>query len=682
MAKKKAKHEHIAKPVVQAIAENPWSIKGFRLQAVILVALSLIFYWNSFSNEYALDDGIVIVRNEYVQEGFEGIPDILTKDAYESYYRQLNSSNELKGGRYRPLSILSFAVEQQFMGATDKDSTTKMLDNMMTSGIQQQQREKIISEMHVRHVLNVFWYIASLLVLLQFMRYIVFKGYPLMAFVAAIIFAIHPIHTEVVANVKSRDEIMSVLFICLTFIYTFKYQEFGKKWMFAAALGSYFLALLSKEYAITLVVLLPLSLYLFKGSTIRKSIMTFAPFLIVIGVYMLLRLHTSAAVDETADTEVLNNPYLFASYNEEIATKISTSLNYIRLLLLPHPLSADYSYNSIPYKDFSNPLVWLSLVVYGGLAVTMFRFLRLPKDELTGTTVKINQARQQSYRSILCFAITFYLLNFLLICNLIFNIGGTMGERLIYHSSIGFAIAAAYLICKAAERIKPERTGSTVLWTFMAIIILLSGYKTITRNAEWKNNDTLFSADIKTVPNSVIVLGNLVSSLIDKANQTKDSIVRVGYLRRAIILATQATTIDPVYVTGFFNRGLSYFKLGELDEAVKNMDSVRAHYLNYPTLPIMNKQISALYLKKGIDPYAKNGNWNGALVEFKKGLALDSANAELWFNTGVAYFALHQVSDAVNSWKMTLKIKPGYAKAQQDLDFVLKSPPVSTAVGK
>jgi hypothetical protein len=72
MAKKKAKREQITKPLIQVIAENPWSIKGFRFQAVILVALSLIFYWNSFSNEYALDDGIAIVRNEYVQEGFEG----------------------------------------------------------------------------------------------------------------------------------------------------------------------------------------------------------------------------------------------------------------------------------------------------------------------------------------------------------------------------------------------------------------------------------------------------------------------------------------------------------------------------------------------------------------------------------------------------------------------------------
>ena len=53
----------------------------------------------------AHDDGIVIVKNEYVQEGFAGLKGIFTKDAYDSYYRQLNTINQLSGGRYRPLSV-------------------------------------------------------------------------------------------------------------------------------------------------------------------------------------------------------------------------------------------------------------------------------------------------------------------------------------------------------------------------------------------------------------------------------------------------------------------------------------------------------------------------------------------------------------------------------------------------
>src|SRR6202042_67790 len=99
--------------------------------------------------------------------------------------------------------------------------------------------------------------------LLYFFRYIVFKDNPVIAFIAALLFVIHPIHTEVVANVKSRDEIMSLLFLCITFIFAFKYQEQKNKWFIIAGLVSYFLAFLSKEYAIGMVVLLPLAFYLF-----------------------------------------------------------------------------------------------------------------------------------------------------------------------------------------------------------------------------------------------------------------------------------------------------------------------------------------------------------------------------------------------------------------------------------
>src|SRR4051812_5382629 len=109
----------VQEPVAAALPEaaRPLSIYDFKVQAVIILVLALGVYFNSFFNEYAHDDGIVIVKNEYVQEGFAGIPKILSRDAYDSYYRQLNTINQLSGGRYRPLSIVTFAIEQQFLGA-------------------------------------------------------------------------------------------------------------------------------------------------------------------------------------------------------------------------------------------------------------------------------------------------------------------------------------------------------------------------------------------------------------------------------------------------------------------------------------------------------------------------------------------------------------------------------------
>jgi len=633
-------------PVVQA--PQQYSIYDFKVQAIIVSVLALVFYFNSFFNEVAHDDGIVIVKNEYVQEGFAGIPKILSRDAYDSYYRQLNTVNQLSGGRYRPLSIVTFAIEQQFLGPTSEEHVDSLMKQNIAYGVRGAQEQKLVRDMHIRHIFNVLWYILSLVAVLWFLRYIVFKNDPVMALIATIIFAIHPIHTEVVANVKSRDEIMSVLFICMTFIYAFKYEENKKdKKMLLFSLGSYFLAFLSKEYAITLVALLPLALYLFRGYSIKKSMIAFIPYVVVIGAYLAIRFSVVGPMGENSESEVLNNPYVFASASEKLATEISTSLNYLKLLIFPHPLSADYSYNSIPYKDFSNLSVWLSLIIHGGLVVAMIALFRK--------------------RHVLCFAIAFYFLHLLMVCNIVFDIGATMGERLIYHSSLGFAIAVAYFLVKGAERIKPVTTGRIALAGFMGVIIILSAVKTIARNAQWKNDATLFAADLKVVPNSVLVNANVAAADITIADEQHDSVARNQYLYEAIALLDHAIQIHPKFVAAFLNRGIAWYKLDSIDRAKPNFDTVRTLYPSYPTLPAMYKLLGDHYMRIGWGTYGRYGKYPEAVAEFKKGIALDSTNPELWYNMGGALFSNRQFADAIAAWKITLRLKPDYTRAQQGL---------------
>src|SRR6478736_4893852 len=79
--------------------------------------IAFVFYISSVNGEYALDDGIIIHQNDHVVKGFRGIKDILTRDAYESFYRRMCATDQLAGGRYRPLSVVSFAVEQEIIGS-------------------------------------------------------------------------------------------------------------------------------------------------------------------------------------------------------------------------------------------------------------------------------------------------------------------------------------------------------------------------------------------------------------------------------------------------------------------------------------------------------------------------------------------------------------------------------------
>lgn len=661
--------ETVAEPVsAPQPAYGPWSIYGFRLQAVIVGLLAFLFYINTSMNEYAHDDGIVIVKNEYVLEGFAGIPAILTKDAYDSYYRQLNTSNQLSGGRYRPLSIISFAVEQQFMGAVPVDKVDTVLKQAVAYGVTGPGEHKLIHNMHIRHVFNVLWYMLSVIVILYFLRYVIFKEYPIMALMAAVIFTIHPIHTEVVANVKSRDEIMSLLFICATFIFEFKYRETKKISMLIAALSCYLLAFLSKEYAITLIVLLPLSLYLFNRTSFKNSIIAFVSYAGVIAVYMLLRHQVTSVQSESSNNEVLNNPYLFASYTEKLATEIGTSLNYLKLLIFPHPLSADYSFDSIPYKDFTNPWVWVSIIVHGSLFVMMIAFFKKiatnsPSVEVLG--IKLSNALSGKAAAIMCFAITFYVLHLLLICNIIFDIGATMGERLIYHSSLGFAIAVAYLLVKGAERFQPVANGYKALAGFTLIIVVLCGFKTITRNADWKNDSTLFSQDLKTVPNSVLVNANVAASYITISDYQKTDTAKHKYLYDAIKLLDHTLTIHPTFVAAYLNRGIAWFKLGNVDQATFNINKVRSLYPTYPTLPGMYKLICDYYLKNGWERYGKHGRYAEAVNEYKKGLAVDSTSLDLWYNMGGAYYTNKQIPEALYAFSRALRIDPKNVPSQQ-----------------
>ncbi len=548
---------------------------SFPIQALFIALVAIIFYTNTFNNGYALDDTAVIVSNEFVHQGFEGIPDILTKDVYYSYYSQIGSSDQLKGGRYRPLSVVSFALEQQLFGAVPKGGTDSIIRNGLGFEMQLPYEKKFLHEMHMRHIVNVVLFALLGVVLLYILRLIVFKNEPVIALIATLLFVIHPLHTEVVANVKSRDEILSLLFICLTFIFSHKYQEIKKVWLLITALACYFLAYLSKEYAVTLMVLLPLSFYLFKGTTLWKSALNALPFLAITLVYIFIRLQVIGQRNELSDSDIQINPYAWASGAEKLATEIATSLNYLKLLIFPHPLSSDYSYNQIPYKDFTNPLVWLSLLVHLGLFGGFFYFLKK--------------------KPILSFAIAFYLINLLMVCNIVFDIGATMGERLIFHASVGFAIGLAYLLVKGIEMIRPVSNQKFAMAGLLLVVIVLCGFKTIERNKDWKSDATLFFQDINVSPNSFLVNVNVATMLVNQSDFEKDEAKKNANLHRAVSLFSRVIGMQDNYVLGILNRSIAYYKLGIADSMTADLNHVFKLYPIHPMLPEMYYRAGMLY---------------------------------------------------------------------------------------
>ena len=642
---------------------NPYTLFPFTkpiIPYIILGLLAFTLYINTYKNEFALDDGIVIHKNEYVMEGFGGIDSIMKRDAYHSFYKQMNAKAQLAGGRYRPLSIVSFAIEQQFIGsyadghlppsncwdynANGKPDKEEDINN---DGLYND-NDCLTKGCMMRHVNNVLFYVLAILLIYAMFKNHLFSKYPDMAFVAALLFCIHPIHTEVVANMKSRDEIFSMIFICLTFINVFKFAETKHtKYMIWSAVN-YFFALLSKEYAVTLAAVIPVTLYLltdnFKLKNYYKLFAALAGALIV---YFMIRFSIVVAKTGIPDTELLNNPYLLARGDQMKATKVFVWLKYLILLFFPYVLSSDYSYNSIPYRHFTSPEVWVSIIVYVGLLYLTYKLFRKKHPAAWG--------------------LIFFFANFAMIANAFFDIGATMGERLIFHSSLGWAVCVGWIFTDGSRKyFTSEKNHKMVLWAVLIVLIILFGIRTITRNEVWKNDITLFTHDVDVMPNSVLCLGNAGARWIDLSERPENKAHEKEYLEKAKGYLDHALKLHPKYVNGYLNLGLAYFKLRDYNKAEEIWGTAYRLYPSNPYLVSYYRVLSNVYIQQAFQD-AKDKKLQNSLYWFDRASKIFPQDPEIWYNLGGAAFSVGDYARARAAFEQCLKLKPDHAQAKNGL---------------
>lgn len=604
-----------------------WAFQSFKLQSLFLILVGFVFYFNSLQNEYALDDGIIIVKNEYVKKGVGGIKKILTTDAYDSYYRSMKAKQQLAGGRYRPLSMVTFAIEQSIFG-----------DNYGEN------EEPNATVTFVRHLGNVLFYLFSVVLLLYFLRSYIFPEKNFLPFFICLLFLIHPLHTEVVANAKSRDEILSLLFITATFIFFFRYLDTNKKKHLVFSLITFFLAYLSKEYAITVLVLLPMLLYIKKGFSLKESLLKTVPFFLVTAVYMIMRIKF-VGLGSTVDTsEVLNNPFLYAGKAEKWATQFWILMLYLKQLFYPVVMSSDYSYNTIPYIGFDDYRVWVSIAIHLSLiGTTVWLFVR---------------------RNILSFAFAFYLLHLALVSNFIFNIGATMGERLVYHSSFGLAVVLAMGGEKLLSLIPAALQKIFIAFIFLPLIFWC-GQKTIERNAEWLNDNTLFTKDALKVPNSALANGNAGKAYVDLSEIPENSALTYELWGKGLYHLKRAIKIHPKYVNGYLNIGVIYFKLKQYDTCEYYWNKAKEIFPRNPLLKRNFEVLAITYYNEAMKIGISNPERSVFLL--KKCTDFAPTNPDYWYNLGGAQFMIGKYDYAIDAWKKTLLLKPDYEDAKRGM---------------
>ncbi len=211
--------------------ETPTEQKWYPFFPFLIFTIACLQYVNTCSNDYAWDDALVIRDNAATQKGLAGIKDIWTKPVY---IPQRNI--------YRPIPQTTFALGQHFFG--DQPS--------------------------IGHAVNVLLYGICCMLLFITLQRLLPDYHIAFALLASLLFVVHPVHTEVVANIKSRDEILALIFSLCSLFYFIKYLNQRQLLSIIAVAIFFILALLSKLNAITILAIYPL-VYVFRQQNIAQQ---------------------------------------------------------------------------------------------------------------------------------------------------------------------------------------------------------------------------------------------------------------------------------------------------------------------------------------------------------------------------------------------------------------------------
>ena len=611
---------------------------------LLLGLLSLAVYANTLKNGYVLDDTVMINENSYVKEGFKGIPELLVTPHLKGYTPNMTDT-------YRQLSLIMFAIEYQLFGP-----------NPFTG-----------------HLFNILVFAGCVMILFYFLNKLFDGQRVALAFMASLLFVLHPIHTEVVANIKSRDELLCFFFAFLSLNIFINYARQGRLSQLLSGAFCLFLSIISKETVFTFIGVIPLIFFFYINENRRRSVYITTATVVVVVVFITIRAivinHYKA--DGMIRFNFIDNALTGApSAASRIATAILILGHYLKLLIIPYPLICDYSYNSIPFVGFGNIWVWVSLSVYIGFgSLGFYRLYKYKKDPWA-------------------FGILYYLFTLSLFTNIPFIVGAMQADRLIFFASAGICLLIALVIEKYVLR-SQELTllKSTKALALLAICIVFAAI-TINRNADWLSNYKLFSTDVIKSPDNCRLNNFVALELYNHiAVEEQDLLRQKQIINEANAYSKKAIAIYSGYAEAMSNLALSYNKLKEYDSSIlycyktlaiepnnievlkgmgnnflnkQNYDSAEAYYKKV----VIFKTNDAAAINDLGSVYGYAGKLPQAIEQFKKAIANDPNFSQAYSNLGYCYFDMQQYKPAIENFKIGISLD---SKNEKDISYIAKA---------
>jgi len=531
-----------------------------------LVAISVLVYINTLLNSFALDDFLYIFNNPAV-----------TSPSIKLLFSATKDFNV-----FRPITFATLALN---WAAGGTHAWGYHLVNLL---------------LHAAVTVLLYLVLKKLLEALVYGTTV--------AWVAALLFAVHPIHTEAVAGIVNRSELLAAGWLLGAWLLHLN------DWPVASLL-CFLMAMLAKESAVAFLPLVVLGDHC-RGEWKRLS--RYVGIAATAALYLAVLWKAQGGRFGERGISGLDNPLAYLSPILRICNALRVAWKYVALQLYPAALSGDYSYNAITlYSD------WKHLV---------------PAVVGTAIVLALWTWALWTGRKGWALAGSIYLAAFAVTANILVPTGTIMGERLAYLPSAGFCLLVAMLW------IECEKRNRRVAWSVLGIVALLLAVRTVVRNRDWRDNFAIFSSAVRAVPENAKARSGLGGE----------------YLRRSELQEARkelqiSLDIYPDSADALNSLGLVEARLGHDQEALGlfqkalamagnndlTHDNVAANLaeqlikvrMTDDALRLLNNQISASpgysrnwSIRAAV--WALRGDWSSARADVETALRLDPSNKQ------------------------------------------------------
>ena len=434
------------------------------------IVLALLCYANTLFNGFTYDDNAIVRENVRIRS-LANLPEIWLTDYWYEKSADQPIADPVRDRLYRPLTLQSFALNYAVHG----------------------------DHAFGYHLVNVLGHaLVCWLVWLFAWRLL---GNAAVAGITAILFAVHPIHSEAVAGIVGRGELLGTGFVLAGLLCLMPRSGNPAGWQRGLLAAVAFLAaIFSKETIICYPAVALITLYAVNRARRRPWrwwLMHLGFLCAPLVVYFPLRLYAlEGLLLRKKLASVLYNPLMEADWLQRLYGPLTILGHYARLLIAPRNLSCDYGLAIFDPGAGPTLMTAVGVVAVVVLLVALAGFF----------------SRAVLWKNMAVLAALFCA-SYALISNTVLLIGVSVAERLMYWPSVLVLGAIAALIVHGWERYctkgRPLGERAGLLRVFGILLIVALGARSVTRNADWIDDEHLFRADLATHPNGVHLCNSL-----------------------------------------------------------------------------------------------------------------------------------------------------------------------------